>query len=88
MIRLVIENIVLFLLPALAYVGYMLIMRRDGASAAQVLDEAPMIWLFLAGAGAVVITLIAFGDVSGGKPGQAYEPPVMKDGKIEPGHMR
>ncbi len=88
MIRVVIENVVLFLMPAAMYVAYIMLTRRDGASAGQVLNEAPLVWLFVAGALAVTITLIAFGDVSGGKPGMAYEPPVLKDGRIEPGRMR
>ena len=88
MIRIVVENIVLFLLPAAAYVAWMLLTRRDGAKAGQVLDEAPLIWLFVAGAGAVALTLVWFSDLTGGTPGQAYEPPVMKDGQIIPGRMR
>ena len=88
MIRIVLENVILFLMPAAAYVAYMMLMRRDGATASQVLNEAPLIWLFIAGACAVTFTLIAFGDVSGGKPGQVYEPTILKDGKIEPGRMR
>jgi Family of unknown function (DUF6111) len=88
MIRVIIENIVLFLMPAAIYVTYMMLMRNDGAKASQVLNEAPLIWLLIAGACAVAVTMIAFGNVSGGKPGMAYEPTVLKDGKIEPGRMR
>mgnify|MGYP001428512160 CR=1 FL=1 len=55
--------------------------------AAHVLDDAPLIWLFAAGAAVVLITLISFGSVTGGKPGQVYTPPSFKDGKIEPGHI-
>ena len=47
----------------------------------------PLIWLFIAGAVLVIVTLVAFGSTSGGKPGQHYVPPVMKDGKIVPGHI-
>jgi hypothetical protein len=86
--RVVIENLLLFLAPAAAYVTYVLLAKRDGASPAEVLNEAPLVWLFLAGAIAVGVTLVAFGNVSGGKPGMAYEPSVLKDGKIEPGRMR
>ena len=88
MIRIVIENLLLFLLPTAAYVAFVILTRNDGTKAGQVIDEAPLIWLFVAGAALVVLTLIVFGDTSGGKPGQAYDPPTMKDGKIEPGRMR
>jgi len=53
----------------------------------RVLDDAPLIWLFVAGAALVVITLVSFGSVTGGKPGQVYTPPAFKDGRIEPGHI-
>jgi hypothetical protein len=93
MIRIVIENTLLFLLPTLVYVAYVLITRAQvasepaGKSSTSVLDDAPLLWLLGAGAALVVVTLIAFGSTSGGKPGQHYEPPTMKDGKIAPGHI-
>jgi len=88
MIRIIIENTLLFLLPTAIYIAYVLLKRRvEGASSARVLDDAPLIWLVAAGAGLVIITLIVFGSVSGGKPGQVYHPPVYKDGKIQPGHI-
>lgn len=87
MIRVVIENIVLFLLPTLFYVGYVLLMRDPDAKK-DLLSGAPFIWLFLAGTLLVVIVLVAFGSTSGGRPGQHYEPPSMKDGHIEPGKIR
>ena len=95
MIRTVIENLLLFLLPTVIYVAWVLLnRRRNGTSgetdgrAAGVLDDAPLIWLVAAGAALVVITLIVFGSASGGKPGQVYQPPVFRDGKIEPGQIK
>ncbi|HLB07700.1 MAG TPA: DUF6111 family protein [Alphaproteobacteria bacterium] len=96
MIRIIIENLLLFLLPTLVYVAYVLMTRPEeeanGAAGkatlgAHVLDNAPLLWLFGAGAALVIVTLVAFGSISGGKPGQHYEPPAMKDGRIEPGHL-
>lgn len=93
MIRIVIENIVLFLMPALIYVAYHLLMGDKPAgggrrpSAQNVIDDAPLMWLFAAGAILVIVTLVAFGSNTGGKPGQHYEPPAMKDGHIQPGHQ-
>ncbi|HZA02039.1 MAG TPA: DUF6111 family protein [Hyphomicrobiaceae bacterium] len=88
MIRIVIENILLFLLPTLIYVAYVLLKQRGQGGPGAYLDEAPLLWLFSAGAMLVLITLVAFGSVSGGKPGQTYEPPVFRDGKIEPGRIK
>jgi hypothetical protein len=88
MIRVVVENIVLFLLPTAIYVIFMLLTRKPDAKNG-VLDEAPFFWLMFAGTSLVFIVLIAFGSTSGGKPGQAYVPPSMaKDGHIEPGQLK
>jgi hypothetical protein len=94
MMRVVLENMLLFLLPSLVYVAYGLLLRepgRDGVKggqrAAQVLDDAPLLWLFVAGAALVIVTLVAFSSSSGGRPGQHYVPSVLKDGRVEPGHI-
>jgi hypothetical protein len=85
MIRVVIENILLFLLPTIVYVVYVSITRRDAKTGP--LDGAPIGWLVLAGTLLVFVTLAAFGTSSGSKPGSVYVPSQMKDGKIEPGRL-
>ena len=87
MIRAIIENIVLFLMPTGLYVGYVLL-TRDASDKSKLLHEAPLVWLFVAGALLVTVVLIAFGSTSGGRPGQHYEPPSMKGGRIEPGRIK
>lgn len=88
MIRIVAENILLFLLPTIIYAAYVYMTREaKQGGAARVLDDAPIVWLFIAGVLVVVFTLAAFGTISGGKPGQVYVPPAFKDGHIEPGHL-
>jgi hypothetical protein len=96
MFRIVVENILLFLLPTLIYVGYVLMTRPaeadqaaagKAASATNILNDAPLLWLFGAGAVLVIVTLAAFGSISGGKPGQHYEPPSFENGQIKPGHI-
>ena len=90
MIRVVVENILLFLLPAAAYVGYMLLMRSGNTSAGGVVNDAPLVWLFVVGALLVAATLTYYATVTpGGTPGQVYTPPRMgKDGRIEPGQLK
>lgn len=87
MIRVVLEIIVLFLLPTAAYLAYAFLSREEG-SASSIWDGAPVVWLIAAGAGLAFTVLIAFGDTSGGRPGEIYVPPEMKDGKIVPGHFK
>ena len=104
MIRIVIENLLLFLTPAFLYFAYVLITGRaeqgeagaeaagktaagQAGPAAHLFDGAPYALLFFAGTALVLLILVAFGSNSGGKPGQHYAPPVMKDGRIEPGRM-
>ena len=90
MIRAVIENVALFLLPSAVYLAYMLLMRRESGSPSAVVNEAPLVWLFVAGALLVAGTLIYYGTITpGGLPGASYTPPRMgKDGRIEPGQLR
>ena len=86
--RVVIENILLFLLPTAVYIGYVLL-TRDNTSAGTVVNEAPLVWLFITGALLVGATLIYYGTTTpGGKPGAVYTPPHMKDGRIEPGTLK
>jgi hypothetical protein len=88
MIRIVIENVLLFLLPTFVYVAYVFLKRRlNSGTAGNVLDEAPLGWLVGLGAALVIITLVIYGSSPGGSPGQTYHPPVFRDGKIEPGHL-
>jgi hypothetical protein len=87
MIRMVAENIFLLLLPTIIYVAYIYMTREEKPEAIRALDDAPLIWLFVAGAALVLITMLSFGSVGGGKPGQVYTPPTLKDGRIEPGHI-
>ena len=87
MIRIVIENLLLFLLPSLIYVLYVYIRNRSAGSEAANFDDAPLIWLFLAGVVLMLAMLLIFGLTTGWQSGLPYQPPIYKDGKIEPGHV-
>lgn len=88
MIRVVIENVLLFLLPTAMYVAYVLLTRRS-TPAGTVINEAPLVWLFVAGALLVGATLVYYATITpGGAPGAVYTPPRMKDGRIEPGTLK
>ncbi|MDQ8697785.1 DUF6111 family protein [Hyphomicrobium sp. LHD-15] len=96
MIRTVFENLLLFLLPTLIYAAWILFTRarrtadddsEKANSLGSILNDAPLVWLFVSGAFLVIVTLTFFGSSSGGKPGQQYQPSVFKDGKIQPSHI-
>jgi hypothetical protein len=87
MIRIFIENLLLFLAPTLAYVAYTFLRRRSVGDPNPVLNDAPLLWLFLAGVLLMVGMMVMFATNSGWKPGDAYQPPVYKDGRIEPGRV-
>ena len=85
MIRIVIENILLFLLPTVVYVIYVAATRDSNHKG--IFDGAPLAWLMLAGSALVILVLATFGSDTRGRPGQSYVPPSMKDGRIEPGRI-
>lgn len=87
MIRIVIENLLLLLLPTLIYVAWVFLTSRGPGTQRKSLNDAPFIWLFLAGILLAVSVLVTFGTLEGGAPGQAYRPPEFRDGKIVPGHV-
>jgi Family of unknown function (DUF6111) len=88
MVRVVIENVLLFLAPAALYLAYELMIKKNGTNPRQILDESPLVGLFVAGLLCVIGALILFRSQDEGTAGQAYEPPTYKDGKIIPGRVR
>ena len=88
MIRVAVEIVLLFLLPAAIYLGYTLLLKPSRPAKA-VLDEAPFLWLAASGAVLVFATLIYYGSSSTkGGLDQTYTPARIKDGQIEPGHFK
>ena len=90
MIRLILENILLFLLPTLLYVIFVMLRRSKDSdnTVARALDTAPLPLLFSVGFILMVSVLAYFGSQSNsGKPGQTYRPPELVDGKIKPGRF-
>ena len=87
MIRIIIENLLLFLMPTLIYVVYVFFRRSSDGENPAVLNDAPLLWLFAAGVFLMFATLLFFGSTSGWEPGAPYQPPVYRDGKIEPGRV-
>lgn len=92
MIRIALECGLVFLLPAALYFGYHFLAKDmlRGASSTpkspgEIVDEAPLVWLFALGTILLFGTLLAFATLQ--EPGidKPYEPAVYKDGKITQG---
>ena len=88
MIRVLFEVFGLFLLPTALYVAFAMLTRGPGTSVAAIIVRAPVLVLSVLGVLLVTGVLALFGDVTDGKPGQAYQPATVKDGKVVPGQMR
>ena len=86
MIRIVIENIFLFMLPTVLYLAWVAFTENEWAGLPTVIREAPLLRLFVAGAALIFATLVTFSSRSHNNPHDVYVPPSIEDGKIEPGH--
>lgn len=92
MMRIVFENAMLFLLPTVLYLAYVMLATdtTDGTTGQQkrplqMLDEAPLVWLFAIGILIMVGTLLTFGTLNDQSIDKPYEPAIYKDGRIQPG---
>jgi len=92
MIRLALQCAFVFLLPALLYFGYVLLAKPTGTAAdnrprttSELLDEAPLVWLFALGTLFLFGTLLAFATGQEQNIEKPYEPAIFKDGKIQLG---
>ncbi len=85
MLRLVLQEILLFALPFLAFAAWLVFARRSP------LDHAA--WkpqwtrLMLAGLFVVIASLVMTG-LTAQRHEEGYEPPRIEDGRLVPGHFR
>lgn len=85
MLRLILQEFGLFLLPFLAFAAYLLFARKSPLDRAH---WAPH-WtrLILAGLGVVVVSLVVTGLATERHP-DGYVPPRIENGKLVPGHFQ
>ena len=86
MIRVILINLLLLLLPTVIYFAYIYI-RRNRSPDAEVMADAPIFWLLASGAALCVLVLIYFVDWTGNVPGGRYIPPHYEDGVVVPGRV-
>lgn len=87
MLRIVVENLILLLLPSVLYFTYIYLTAKKGASRQTAINDAPFVWLFAAGVALALGVLALFATTSGSKPGDVYQPPTFRDGQIVPGEL-
>jgi cytochrome bd-type quinol oxidase subunit 2 len=85
MARILLLDILLFLLPFVVYGLYVYATRRGEEELTW--KDAPWAWLFLAGVICMVIGLALLISFSGEPPGGTYHPPRMENGVIKPGRI-
>jgi len=90
MIRIILQNIILFLMPTVIYITVMVIRKRAQSvqDVGRLLERAPLVWLTVMGAVLMIGGLAYFSTSTSGRPGETYQPPVYRDGKIIPGQPK
>ncbi len=91
MIRIVVQNLLLFLLPTLLYAGYVSLARRRAQAAGVAKpswEEGPWFWLLLSGGALVVVSLLVLTALGEYNPEGVYRPATVEDGKIVPGGVK
>jgi len=91
MLRIVIQQLLLFLLPLILYAIYVAAMRQR----AQVTggkkpdwEDGPWFWLVIAGVALSIGAFVVFGFVGGASTKSEYIPPRIIDGKVLPGQTK
>jgi hypothetical protein len=84
MIRPILTEAVLFLVPFAIYAAYLL------ATRAGVLDAASwplpvLTWLTIAALSLMIVSFLAIAEFSGAPPGSAYTPAHIENGRLVPG---
>jgi len=86
-IRVVLIELLLFLLPFALYAGFVYL-RRTQEEDQGLWHDVPLFYLTMAGAALIAIGFISFATFTGAPTDAEYVPAIIKDGKIVPGQMR
>jgi hypothetical protein len=83
MLRIILLNMFMFLLPFLIYGAYVFV--TTGGQMEGLWQGAPVFWLLAIGCVLLLVTVGAVISFSGGEPGGTYRPPQIEDGAVRPG---
>lgn len=83
--RILLLSLIVLLLPSFIYLTVAYFARKDDDHA--ILARAPILSLLMIGFLMMIGALAYLVEMDrGGRPGQKYYPPVVKDGVLQPGH--
>ena len=85
MLRSIIEEVLLFVLPFCIFAGYLVVNRRNPLDVEH--WSRHVFWLAIVGL-LLSIALVAYGGWTAPRSQGAYEPPHMENGKLVPGHFK
>ena len=85
MTRAILQELVLFFLPFVAFALYLVIRRRNPLLWSS--WSAQSVWLVIAGLAVVVVSLVATG-ILADRETRAYVPSHMEGGRLVPGQFR
>jgi hypothetical protein len=86
MIRVILINLLLLLLPFIVYFAYVYLVR-SGSKPNEPITMTPLIVLFAIGLALMTGAVVYFIQFETGQPGQRYIPPQVKDGVLQPGRL-
>ena len=90
MLRVVLQQLLLFLLPIAGYLAYALWQRqraRRAGGPVTALEQGPWFWLIAAGLVLSIAGFVVLGTESGGRS-MSYEPAHLENGKVVPGRTK
>jgi hypothetical protein len=90
MARIIIQQVLLFLLPIAVYLSYALWQRqraRRAGGAVVGLERGPWFWLIVGGLALSIAGFVALGLDNHGRR-TSYEPAHLENGKIVPGQLK
>lgn len=85
MLRIALIELLIFAVPFLLYAVYVIWVK--GAPPSAVWQGAPLLWLFAAAVGLLLVAMLVLVQFSGGNREGTYHPPVLEDGVIRPGSV-
>jgi len=86
MIRVVLVNLLLLLLPTIIYFAYVYL-RRQRVPNEDIVADAPIFWLLAGGVVLMLVALVILGQWETGDLAGNYVPPRFEDGQVVPGHF-